>query len=55
MSMDSVFQAWLDIGFRGVAAITLSDRWIPDKLRRSPEIEPSDALGYVERWHGPSQ
>jgi 5-methylthioadenosine/S-adenosylhomocysteine deaminase len=51
MTMDAIFQAWLDIGFRGVGAVTLSDRWIPDKLRRSPEVSQREALGYVERWH----
>jgi len=51
MTMDSIFQAWLDIGFRGVGAITLSDQWIPDKLRRPPEEGRQEALGYVERWH----
>jgi 5-methylthioadenosine/S-adenosylhomocysteine deaminase len=51
MTMDAVFQAWLDIGFRGAGAVTLSDRWIPDQLRRSPEISRQEALDYVERWH----
>jgi len=51
MTMDAVFQAWLDIGFRGVGAITLTDQWIPDELRRAPEISRREALGYVERWH----
>jgi 5-methylthioadenosine/S-adenosylhomocysteine deaminase len=51
MTMDAVFQAWADIGLRGVGAITLSDRWIPDKLRRQPEVSRAEALGYVERWH----
>lgn len=51
MTMDAVFQAWLDIGFRGVGAITLSDQWIPDRLLRSPEVSRREALGYVERWH----
>ena len=52
MSMDAVFQAWHDIGFRGIGAITLSDGWIPAKLRREPEVSRRDALGYAERWHG---
>jgi 5-methylthioadenosine/S-adenosylhomocysteine deaminase len=51
MSMDAVFRAWIDIGFRGVGAITLSDMWIPPKLRRDPEVSRQDALGYAERWH----
>jgi 5-methylthioadenosine/S-adenosylhomocysteine deaminase len=51
MTMDAVFQAWLDIGFRGVAAVTLSDQWTPEQLRQSPEISRREALGYVQRWH----
>ncbi len=51
MTMDSVFQAWLDIGFRGVGAVTLSDQWIPDELRLPPEVSRQEAVGYVERWH----
>lgn len=52
LTMDSVFQAWLDAGLRGVAAVTLADRWIPEKLQRDPERLRAEALGYVERWHG---
>jgi 5-methylthioadenosine/S-adenosylhomocysteine deaminase len=51
MTMDAVFEAWLDIGFRGVGAVTLSDQWIPEQLRRTAEISRAEALGYVERWH----
>ncbi len=50
MTMDSVFQAWLDIGFRGVGAVTLSDQWLPDKLLRSPEVGQQEALGYAQCW-----
>ncbi len=50
MTMDSVFQAWLDIGFRGVGAVTLSDQWLPDKLLRSPEVSQQEALDYAQRW-----
>ncbi len=52
MTMDAVFQAWLDIGFRGIGAITLLDQWLPDKLRRSPEMARQAALEYADRWHG---
>jgi len=51
MSMDAVFQAWLDIGFRGVGAVTLADRWIPGEIRQSTADLQQQALGYVERWH----
>jgi len=51
MTMDAVFQAWVDIGLRGVGAVTLSDRWIPEQLRRAPELGRAEAIGYVQRWH----
>jgi len=51
MTMDTVFQAWLDIGFRGVGAITLVDQWIPPELLQSTTSLQQQALGYVERWH----
>jgi 5-methylthioadenosine/S-adenosylhomocysteine deaminase len=51
MTMDAVFQAWLDIGFRGVGAVTLVDQWIrPELLLPSEDIQ-QQTLGYVERWH----
>ena len=50
MTMDSVFQGWLDIGFRGVGAVTLSDQWLPERLLRPPEVSRDEALGYVRRW-----
>lgn len=51
MTMDAVFQAWLDIGFRGVGAVTLVDQWVPDKLQHPLAVSQRAALGYVERWH----
>jgi 5-methylthioadenosine/S-adenosylhomocysteine deaminase len=51
MTMDSVFQGWLDIGLRAVGAVTLSDQWLPDTLLRSPEVSREAALGFVRRWH----
>jgi 5-methylthioadenosine/S-adenosylhomocysteine deaminase len=51
MTMDAVFQAWLDIGFRGVGAITLADQWIPREIRLSTELLQQQALGYAKRWH----
>lgn len=50
MNMDSVFQAWLDTGIRGVGAIALADRWLPDPLRRDAEVEQADALRLARTW-----
>jgi 5-methylthioadenosine/S-adenosylhomocysteine deaminase len=50
MNMDTVFQAWLDTGLRGVGAIALGDRWLPDALRRDPEVDKADALRLARTW-----
>ncbi len=51
MTMDAVFQAWLDIGFRGVGAVTLADEWLPEEIRQPTGAIQQQALEYVERWH----
>jgi 5-methylthioadenosine/S-adenosylhomocysteine deaminase len=51
LTMDTVLQAWLDIGFRAVGAVTLSDRWLPKELQQPLEVAQQEALGYVRRWH----
>jgi 5-methylthioadenosine/S-adenosylhomocysteine deaminase len=51
MTMDAVFQAWLDIGFRGLGAVTLADQWLPERIRQPSDLSRQEALGYVERWH----
>ena len=53
VSMDGIFDAWADVGLRGVGAITLADGWIPaDVMTESKRLKQS-TLGYVERWHDP--
>lgn len=49
---DEMFQAWSDLGFRGIAAITCSDQGIPPELLREPEEARRDILDYIERWKG---
>ncbi len=50
MNMDSVFQAWLDTGLRGVGAIALADRWVPDALRREYGPDRAEALRLARTW-----
>ncbi len=50
MNMDSVFQAWLDTGLRGVGAIALADRWVPDALRREYGPDRAEALRLARAW-----
>ncbi len=54
VSADAVFQAWADIGLRGVGAITLADGWIPADIMTASDRLKQSALSYVERWHNPA-
>jgi 5-methylthioadenosine/S-adenosylhomocysteine deaminase len=48
-----VMQAWSDLGFRGVMAYTLSNKWVPADLR-STEVEMKrKVLQFVEEYHRP--
>jgi len=53
VSADAIFQAWEDVGLRGVGAITMADGWIPPDLRTETERLKQTALGYITRWHDP--
>ena len=53
VSMDGVFQAWDDVGLRGVGAITLADDWIPAEVMTASGKMKQNALEYVKRWHDP--
>jgi len=54
VSSDGVFQAWADVGLRGVGAITLADAWIPaDVMTESDRLKQS-ALEYIARRHDPT-
>ena len=52
MNMDAVFRGWQAVGMRGVGAIALSDRWLPDVLRRPPAESRAEAVRLAESWHG---
>jgi 5-methylthioadenosine/S-adenosylhomocysteine deaminase len=54
VSSDGVFQAWADVGLRGVGAITLADDWIPAGVMSERDEAKAATLGYVERWHDPA-
>jgi len=58
VDMDTVYpdvvQAWLDLGFRGVLAYTLTNQWVPAELRAEEETMKRKTLEFVERFHDPS-
>ena len=51
MNIDGVIDAWHQIGIRGVAAMSLVDKWVPEELRVSREQTKDDTLALIERWH----
>ena len=48
---DSIFEAWQEIGLRGVGALTLSNQWVPPRLQRDEELLRSETVDWVKRWH----
>jgi 5-methylthioadenosine/S-adenosylhomocysteine deaminase len=51
LTLDSVFEAWRDIGFRGIGAVTAVNRWIPKELDRPIEVRKDEILNFVDKWH----
>ena len=51
LNLDGVISAWVDVGIRGTAALTMVDQWVPDDLMRSPEKSREETLAVVEEWH----
>jgi len=52
ISFQSVLQAWLDIGIRGVAAMTMVDCWVPQEIMLSREASFESTSELIDRWHG---
>jgi len=51
LTLDSIFQAWLDIGIRGIGAITAVNRWIPKNLSRGEDVRKKEIVKYIEKWN----
>jgi 5-methylthioadenosine/S-adenosylhomocysteine deaminase len=49
--MDTIFEAWQEIGLRGVGALTLTDQWLPPRLQRDDELLRNETVDFVKRWH----
>ncbi|HEY3313969.1 MAG TPA: amidohydrolase [Bacillota bacterium] len=52
LTLDTIFEAWLDVGVRGIAAITMVNRWVPKDLMRDDSVRKAEVLSYVDRWTG---
>lgn len=48
-----IIQAWEEMGFRGVLAYTLANKWVPQELRAKEEKMKDDVLKFVAAHHHP--
>jgi len=51
MNLDGVIAAWLEVGIRGVAAMTLVDQWVPEDVMVSLNETKDDTVRLIETWH----
>ncbi|MEA3239930.1 MAG: amidohydrolase [Candidatus Bipolaricaulota bacterium] len=51
MNLPGVPQAWVDIGIRGIAAMSMVDQWVPDDFIATPEQLREETLKLIEDWH----
>lgn len=54
LTLDTIFDAWLDVGVRGIAAITIVNRWVPKDLMRDDSVRKAEIMAYVDRWSEPA-
>lgn len=52
ITLDSIFQAWSDLGVRATGALQTANKWIPKILMLPEEQKKRELLGYIEKWHG---
>lgn len=51
LSLESIFKAWQDIGIRGIAAITVANRWVPKEFCNNDNSIKEEIKKYIEKWH----
>jgi len=58
INMDTIFpsiiHAWKDVGFRGVLAYTLSNKWVPEELRSSESAMKDQMIDFINEHHDPN-
>ena len=54
MNVDGVIRSWIDVGIRGVAAMTMVDQWVPEDLMLPPDRVREETLKMIETWHRPA-
>lgn len=50
--MDSLLQAWQDVGIRGVAAVQSVNRWVPKELMIPDDVRLQKLEETILKWHG---
>ncbi|MEN6522534.1 MAG: amidohydrolase [Anaerolineaceae bacterium] len=57
INMDTIFPSiihgWNDIGFRGILAYTLSNKWVPEELRSSESAMKDQMMDFIAEHHHP--
>ena len=48
-----IMHAWVDVGFRGVLAYTLSNKWVPAELRAGEDTMKRQMLDFIHKYHCP--
>ena len=48
-----IMHAWTDVGFRGVLAYTLSNKWVPAELRAGEDTMKLQLLDFIQKYHRP--
>ncbi|MEN4042758.1 MAG: amidohydrolase [Anaerolineaceae bacterium] len=48
-----ILHAWQKIGFRGVLAYTLANKWVPPELRANEESMKQQMLEFIQAYHRP--
>ncbi len=51
ITLDSLFEAWQDVGIRGIGAIQTVNRWIPKELLNKEDERKAELVGYIKKWH----
>ncbi|HHU31079.1 MAG: amidohydrolase family protein [Zhaonellaceae bacterium] len=51
ITLDSIFEAWSDIGVRATGALQTVNRWIPKVLMQTEDKKKQEMVGYIEKWH----
>ncbi len=54
VTYEETLKAWQEIGFRGVLAYTLTNRWVPAELRASEIEMRQKVLDFISEFHQPA-